>query len=277
MLSFIPLVLFGSLAAAAFVDDGEETGAQDAHDDGPDGLSDDTAEAQVAAGGENMLDLDFDAPEAVGAPTGAAPLILTHYDMAAAFLESLDDDEDDDDWDDDADEDDVPALTLIEGGAIFASPDAPDLDVIAIEVDDDVLPLDDALPGPEDGFRTVLAPGDELTLNISDDVTGRIAAVQTVHDHNVPGEGSDLLSYSLNFYLVPDDIPLPEGGYEGSEAEFIDLHEAQKLGEVDLGRFATSTNPETGDVEVTEDSRQTEPPNVVSNRDVVVMDALFTG
>lgn len=283
MLSLIPLVLFGSLAAAAFVDDGETPETQDHTDDDLDGASGESAEAEMASGALNLLDIDYEEDLPAPAPTATAADTLDMRAFAAAFLESLDDEEDEDedvdadDQDGAQDEDEPFTLTLVETTAPPVSATAVEPGVIAIEVDDDILPLDDELPGPEEGFRSKLASGDELTLNIADDVNGRIAAVQSVHDHPDGDSGTDILSYSLNFYLVPDDITLPEDGFEGSESDFIDTYEAQKLGELDLGRFETAQNAETGEVRVTEDSRQIDPPKIVSNRSVEVLDALFSG
>ena len=255
MLSFIPLVLFGSLAAAAFVTDDDEdletdTGASD--DDARD------AEEMVLGGADLLVE--------VGAALPAAAPLAT----AVSWDSFGDGDEDEDE-----DEDDDTVIVADFGGPVAPlAPADPDVDVISIEVDDDDNIFEDDLPGPEAGFRAQLGPGDELTLNIADDVTGRIAAVQAVHDTHAE-DGHDILSYSLNFYLVPDDIDLPEDGYEGSETDFIETYEAQKLGELDLGRFETRTDPDSGDVEVTADSRQIEAPQVNSNRDVVILDALF--
>lgn len=249
MLSFIPLVLFGSLAAAAFVDDGDDTEDQAhtgedrddaaAHDLAPEGGGDlvhdvmvDSAES--AAPADVLSDLDLDDSE---------PLVLMSPLMGSDMLEE--------------DEDDAT-------------------EVVNVEIDDEVMSMFDAMPGPETGFRATLSAEDELELNIADDVGGRVATVQAVHDIAASDGAGDTLIYSLNFYVVPDDVALPDTGYEGSEEDFINTFEAQKLGEVDLGRFETTTNPDTGDTEIAEDSRQTDPPRVLSNRDVVVMDALFT-
>ncbi|MDG4648291.1 hypothetical protein P6F26_07525 [Roseibacterium sp. SDUM158017] len=131
-------------------------------------------------------------------------------------------------------------------------------------------------PDPtEAGFRTQLEPEDELTLNIAPDLPGQILAVHSVHDTAGGDDVSVGLRYSLNFYILPEGQGIPVGSVTGTEAEFIEAHGLQKLGEVDLGQFEARFDPESGDTVVTADSRQVEPPHVLANRPVTEMSALF--
>lgn len=154
-------------------------------------------------------------------------------------------------------------------------PDVPDdapTEVISVAVGGPGSGMPDAT---ESGFRTQLGPQDELTLNIAPDLPGQILAVHSVYDSEAGGQGSVGLRYSLNFYMLPEGQVVPEGSVTGTEAEFIESHGLQKLGEVDLGRFEARLDPGSGDTIVTDDSRQVEPPHILSNRPVTEITALF--
>jgi hypothetical protein len=127
----------------------------------------------------------------------------------------------------------------------------------------------------ETGFRSQLGPQDEITFNIAPDLPGQILAVHSVHDSEDGEGGSVGLRYSLNFYMLPEGQSIPDGSVTGTEAEFIEAHGLQKLGEVDLGRFEARIDAASGDTVVTDDSRQVEPPQVLANRPVTEITALF--
>lgn len=132
-------------------------------------------------------------------------------------------------------------------------------------------------PNPtETGFRTQLGPGDELTLNIAPDLPGDILAVHSVFDMNENDESSVGLRYALAFYMLPPGQAMPEDNVTGSEAAFMEAHGLQKLGEVDLGRFEAHFDEANGETVVTDDSRQTEGPQVLANRNVTEIAALFS-
>lgn len=248
MLSYIPLVLFGSMAAAAFM------------------IGDDDPEDQDNTG-EDRTDLEMAGDVDQAAPQDLLHDFLSDVDTEPTLAEASAEDEP---------TSNIVLLPTLAVEEVDAFDDDSATEVLSVEIDDEVSSMFDAMPGPETGFRTSLAAEDELELNIADDVDGRVATVQAVHDLVGSAGSGDVLLFSLNFYVVPEDVELPETGYEGTETDFINIFEAQKLGEVDLGRFETITNAETGDTEIAEDTRQTDPPKVISNRDVVVMDALFT-
>jgi hypothetical protein len=147
---------------------------------------------------------------------------------------------------------------------------------------DEVLAVSVGLPGSytpqatETGFRTSLGAGDELTLNIAPDLPGQIVAVHSVFDMIGDDDSAVGLRYALGFYMLPEGQTLPENTVTGSEAEFIEAHGLQKLGEVDMGRFEAHYDPESGSTVVTDDSRQAEPPHVLANRPVTEISALFS-
>ncbi|KPQ16591.1 MAG: hypothetical protein HLUCCO18_08045 [Rhodobacteraceae bacterium HLUCCO18] len=132
-------------------------------------------------------------------------------------------------------------------------------------------------PNPtEAGFRTQLGPDDELTLNIAPDLPGDILAVHSVFDLNGDDESSVGLRYALSFYMLPPGQVLTEDNVTGSEAGFMEAHGLQKLGEIDLGRFEAHFDEKSGETVVTDDSRQVQPPHILSNRAVTEIAALFS-
>jgi hypothetical protein len=132
-------------------------------------------------------------------------------------------------------------------------------------------------PNPtETGFRTQLGPGDELTLNIAPDLPGDILAVHSVHrsERGRRKLGRPALCYVL-LHAAPGQV-MPDDNVTGSEANFMEAHGLQKLGEVDLGSFEAHFDEANGETVVTDDSRQTEPPHVLANRPVTEIAALFS-
>jgi len=152
------------------------------------------------------------------------------------------------------------------------------------DTDVEVIPVRIGLPGTggaeaagatATGFRTALGPDDELTLNIAPDLPGRIVAVHSAFD--IAGTcGAVGLKYSLNFYMQSEGQSLPEGTVTGAEADFIEAHGLQKLGEVDMGRLKAHVDDATGEAVVAEDTRQPEAPRVIANRAVIELRALFS-
>jgi hypothetical protein len=147
-------------------------------------------------------------------------------------------------------------------------------EVIALAVGLPGTPEADLAEPAAAGFRTALGPGDELTLNIAPDLPGRVLAVHATHDM-APGEERVDLSCSLNFYILPPGVALPDAGAAGPEPDFIAAHGLTKLGEVDMGRFAAELDPRTGEVVVTADTRQSGPPSVLVNRELAETSARF--
>ncbi|MFW5654793.1 MAG: hypothetical protein ACOCYW_03990 [Roseicyclus sp.] len=146
-----------------------------------------------------------------------------------------------------------------------------------------VIALCVAPPGPsgaggpdaaQAGFRTALGPGDELTLNIAADLPGQILAVHALTDAS-PGEDAADLVATLNLYLHPEGLSLPDEQWTGPEARFIAALGLQKLGEVQMGRLVAHVHPESGETVVTEDSRQSGPPAIVANRTITEIGAHF--
>lgn len=156
-----------------------------------------------------------------------------------------------------------------------AETEETDVEVIALSVPMPGLGAPDADPdATEAGFRTALAPGDELTLNIDPDLPGQLVAVHAVYDAD-PDEDRVSMSTAINFYLTADGATLPDGQITGSEAEFMQAFGLQKLGTVEMGRLAAHLDPQTGDVVITEDSRQSDLPTVIGNRDMAELSAVF--
>lgn len=164
---------------------------------------------------------------------------------------------------------------------IFAAPEEAaaaepeDVEVIAVSVGMPGLTAPASPAAAEAGFRTALGPGDELTLNIAPDLPGQILAVHAVYDM-LPGDEAAHLASSFNFYMMPEGQVLPAGPITGPEAGFIEAHGLQKLGMVEMGRIEAHVDARTGEVIVTEDTRQDAPPKVVANRSVTEIGGLFS-
>jgi hypothetical protein len=184
--------------------------------------------------------------------------------------------------------DQTPAAAVTpEDLALLSEGIAPEMPETAAEALGDAAPeviaLAVGLPGTPEadlaepaaaGFRTALGPGDELTLNITPDLPGRVLAVHATQDM-APVEDRVALSCSLNFYILPPGQALPDPGAAGPEIDFIAAHGLTKLGEVDMGRFAAELDPRTGEVVVTADTRQPGPPSVLVNRELAETSARF--
>ena len=84
------------------------------------------------------------------------------------------------------------------------------------------------------------------------------------------------LRYALSFYMLPPGQMMPDSNVTGTEAGFMEAHGLQKLGEVDLGRFEAHFDEASGETVVTDDSRQIEGPQVLANRNVTEIGALFS-
>lgn len=147
-------------------------------------------------------------------------------------------------------------------------------EVIALAVDLPGTPEAELAEPTAAGFRTALGPGDELTLNIAPDLPGRVLAVHAINDRAAGSDAVDL-ACSLNFYILPEGQGLPDPGATGPEAGFMAAHGLTKLGEVDMGRFAAQLDPRTGEVVVTADTRQEDPPRVCVNRGMAEISARF--
>jgi hypothetical protein len=100
--------------------------------------------------------------------------------------------------------------------------------------------------------------------------------VHSVFDLNEDDESSVGLRYALSFYMLPPGQVMPDANVTGSETGFMEAHGLQKLGEVDLGRFEAHFDEDNGETVVTDDSRQTEGPQVLANRTVTEISALFS-
>jgi hypothetical protein len=268
MLSIFTLTVLGAFGASNALTDVSGSSNED-DDDTLDGHDDD---AQAGLGGDEDLIARLDSYAALNMP-GADTTPTSE-----AYLPAEDDAEEDDDDEDRLVTDLSPdELDLLAARTIPAS-DLGDLDedapneIISVSVG---TPGVDAPDPAEAGFRTTLGPQDELTLNIAPDLPGQILAVHSVHDMAGDDEVSVGLSYSLNFYILPEGQGIPTGNITGTETEFIEAHGLQKLGEVDLGRFEARYDPDSGETLVTDDSRQVEPPQVLANRPVTEISALF--
>jgi hypothetical protein len=251
MLSIFTLTALGAFGVSNTLTDVTDRADEDDRRD--DMLDDDPADAPeedwLDGDGDLIADLDLHAAaEDIGPPRDDADFALIE-DLAAT----------------------QGGLAPSAAGMDAAEADA--VEVIAISVG-----LPGATAGPsaaEAGFRTALGAEDELTLNIAPDLPGQILAVHAVYDM-APGDEAMALVSTLNFYMQPEGEALPAGQVTGSEAAFIGAHGLQKLGAVDMGCIKAHEDPETGEVIVTEDTRQAEPPRVVANRIVTEISALFS-
>ncbi len=273
MLSIFTLTVLGAFGASnALTDVSDRTEEEDDRGDSDDAFED---EGRADLGGDEDLVARLDSYAALhmrGADT-------TPTSEAYLPAEATDDD-DEVEAAAGAYEADRPAsgpFDLLAGRTIPAT-DLGDLDD---DEPNEIISVAVGGPGPasevavDAGFRTQLGPEDELTLNIAPDLPGQILAVHSVHDMAGEDDVSVGLRYSLNFYILPEGQSIPAGSVTGPEAEFIEAHGLQKLGEVDMGRFEARFEAETGDTVVTADSRQTDPPQVLANRPVTEMSALF--
>lgn len=270
MLSIFTLSVLGAFGVSNALTDVGGKGASD--DDHDDGLRDDDL-AEGLGGNEDLIErldmyaaLGMSPPDAQ--PTSEAFLPAEDYETDNVF-----------DFVDDAvvadltnEELDMLSDNVLAAQAGDLSDDEP-TEVIAVSVG---LPGAHTPDAAESGFRTALGADDEITLNIADDLPGQILAVHMVFDTNSDDDQSVGLRYALGFYMLPEGQVLPEGTVTGSETDFIEAHGLQKLGEVDMGRFEAHVDPKTGDTIVTNDSRQAEPPHVLSNRPVTEVGALFS-
>lgn len=268
MLSIFTLTVLGAFGASNALTDVSDR-ADDDDRDGADDAPED--EGQAGLGGDEDLVARLDSYAALhirGADTTPT---------SEAYLPA----EEDDDFEDGGSADDIANASgpfdLFAGRTIPAS-DLGDLDddepneIISVAVGG---PGSVSEAAVDAGFRTQLGPEDELTLNIAPDLPGQILAVHCVYDTAGADEVSVGLRYSLNFYMLPEGQTVPAGSVTGPEEDFIEAHGLQKLGEVDMGRFEARFDAETGDTMVTADSRQTDPPQVLANRPVTEMSALF--
>jgi hypothetical protein len=266
MLSIFTLTVLGAFGASNVLTDVDDKSDDDAHDDQ---LPDDTAEG---LGGDEDLIARLDMFAALG---------MRQPDVTPTSEAYLPAEEDEDVFGDLVEDTVVADLTAEEldmmAGQLSPAMGAEDYgdgptEVIAVSVGG---PGSGAPDATDAGFRTQLGPQDELTLNIAPDLPGQILAVHSVFDTEGDDEGSVGLRYAMNFYILPEGQDIPDGSITGTEAEFIEAHGLQKLGEIDLGRFAARYDAETGDTVVTDDSRQAEPPHILANRPVTEMTALF--
>lgn len=171
-----------------------------------------------------------------------------------------------------------PGISSVSGGdftdPVIAPSDEDPLreELVGITVDFGVLEGADAQAMTAMGFRTVLGVDDTLELNLGPEIAGRILSLEVeedLSDHGSAHPESDNLAYSLRFYVLPDGVELPSAALEGSEAQLIETFGLQKLGEVDLGRFHSAPNDAGTELEILADTRQSELPEVVSDRAIV--------
>lgn len=273
MLSIFTLTVLGAFGASnALTEVSDRTEEEDDHGDSDDGFED---EGRADLGGDEDLVARLDSYAALHMRgTDTTPTSEAYLPAEAT------DDDDEVEAAAGAYEADRAAsgpFDLLAGRTIPAT----DLGDLEDDEPNEVISVAVGGPGPasevavEAGFRTQLGPEDELTLNIAPDLPGQILAVHSVHDMAGEDEVSVGLRYSLNLYILPEGQSIPAGSVTGPEAEFIEAHGLQKLGEVDMGRFEARFEAETGDTLVTADSRQTDPPQVLANRPVTEMSALF--
>jgi hypothetical protein len=271
MLSIFTLTVLGAFGASNALTD-----VGDRKDDDDDRRDDDLdrADASTGLGGEEDLIARLDMYAALG---------MRGPDMTPTSEAFLPAEEDLDVFGPDFIEDAVVAELTTEEFEALAGRTQPASDLDHLDDGEPTEVISVAVGGPgsataqavENGFRTTLGPGDELTLNIAPDLPGQVLAVHSVFDTAGETETSVGLRYALAFYILPEGQDLPAGSVTGTEGEFIEAHGLQKLGEVDLGRFEARFDPASGDTMVTEDSRQVEPPHVLANRPVTEISALF--
>jgi hypothetical protein len=273
MLSIFTLSVLGAFGTANVLTDVTDP-SQDDDDHREDGLEDE--HLVEGLGGQEDLIERLDMYAALGmTPAPATP-------TSEAFLPAEDAAAVDDNVFDFVDDALVADLTPEEFEML-----SNDMAAAQLEADDDGEPtevISVAVGGPgavtpnptESGFRTQLGPGDELTLNIAPDLPGDILAVHSVHDLNEDDDSAVGLRYALSFYMLPPGQMLPEDNVTGTEAGFMEAHGLQKLGEVDLGRFEAHFDEKSGETVVTDDSRQAETPQVIANRTVTEIAALFS-
>ncbi len=273
MLSIFTFSILGAFGVSSVLSDiGDRTDEEDVRRD--DGL-DDELPVEELGGGEDLIErLDM------YAALGMAPEPDTPTSEAFLPAEEIADSEGDNVFDfvDDAT---VAQLTPEEFDVLSNDMAAAQADLVDDGEPTEVISVAVGGPGAvtpnptEAGFRTQLGPGDELTLNIAPDLPGDILAVHSVFDTNGDDESSVGLRYALSFYMLPPGQITPDDNVTGSEANFIEAHGLQKLGEVDLGRFEAHFDESNGETVVTDDSRQAEAPHVTANRDVTEIAALF--
>jgi hypothetical protein len=273
MLSIFTLTVMGAFGASNVLTDVTERSDED--DRGEDGHDDDLV-IQGLGGEEDLIErLDMFAALGMTPPPDTP--------TSEAFLPAEDaDPADRDNVFDFVDDATVAELTPEEFDVLSNDMAGATLDVVDDGAPDEVISVAVGGPGAvtpnptETGFRTQLGPGDELTLNIAPDLPGDILAVHSVHDLNEDDESAVGLRYAMSFYMLPPGQVLPDDNVTGSEANFMEAHGLQKLGEVDLGRFEAHFDEANGETVVTDDSRQTEPPHVLANRPVTEIAALFS-
>jgi hypothetical protein len=124
-------------------------------------------------------------------------------------------------------------------------------------------------PGP--GFVLSLAPGDTLSLTLSDDIAGNLLVLEVAHLETEPEARGELWvsSRSVDLYVLPPGAQIPGDFGAVTEEEMISGLGLSKLGRIDLGQTVTLIDRDSGETVLLEDNARPGTPEIVANRRVL--------